>query len=172
MYPHERSLVEKMKNEPFALIGINSDRDKAKLKQRMKAENITWRSFWNGPQGTSGPISKAWGVRGWPTIYVLDDKGIIRYKNVRGSAMDKAVEALVAKVEGGSPGSTPSAKLREFTDSTGQFKIKARFVEFKAGKAVLEKEDGDILEVVMTKLSKEDQKYIQDLLRSRLLLRP
>ena len=167
MYPHERSLVAKMKNEPFALIGVNSDRDKAKLKQRMKAENITWRSFWNGPQGTSGPISKAWGVRGWPTIYVLDDKGIIRYKNVRGSAIDKAVEALVAKVEGGSPGSTPSAKLREFTDSTGQFEIMARFVEFKAGKAFLEKEDGDILEVVMTKLSKEDQKYIRDLLKSR-----
>jgi hypothetical protein len=48
----------------------------------------------------------------------------------------------------------------------------ARFVEFKAGKAVLEKEDGDSLEVVMTKLSKEDQKYIRDLLRSRLLLGP
>ena len=172
MYPHERSLVEKMKNEPFALIGVNSDRDKVKLKQRMKAENITWRSFWNGPQGTSGPISKAWGVRGWPTIYVLDDKGVIRYKNVRGSAIDKAVETLVAKVEGGSPGSTPSAKLHEFTDSTGKFKIKARFVEFNEGKAVLEKEDGDVLKVVMTKLSKEDQKYIQELLRSRLRLRP
>ena len=172
MYPHERALVAKMKNEPFALIGINSDRDKAKLKQRTKAENITWRSFWSGPLSTSGPISRAWGVRGWPTIYVLDDKGVIRYKNVRGSAIDKAVETLVAKVEGGSPGSTPSAKLREFTDSTGKFKIKARFVEFNEGKAVLEKEDGDVLKVVMTKLSKEDQKYIQELLRSRLRLRP
>ena len=167
MYPHERSLVAKMKNEPFALIGINSDRDKAKLKQRMKAENITWRSFWNGPQGTSGPISRAWGVRGWPTIYVLDDKGIIRYKNVRGSAMDKAVEALVAKVEGGSPGSTPPVKLREFTDSTGQFKITASFVEFKAGKAYLKKADGSVIGVSMQKLSKEDQKYIRDLLKSR-----
>lgn len=172
MYPHERSLVAKMKNEPFALIGVNSDRDKAKLKQRMKMENITWRSFWNGPQGTSGPISKAWGVRGWPTIYVLDDKGIIRYKNVRGSAMDKAVEALVAKVEKGSSVSTPSGKLREFTDSTGQFKIMAQFVEFKVGKAFLKKEDGDILEVALTKLSNEDQEYIRDLLKNRSLLRP
>jgi hypothetical protein len=43
----------------------------------------------------------------------------------------------------------------------------AQFVEFKAGKAFLEKEDGDILGVVMTKLSKEDQKYIRDLLKSR-----
>ncbi len=176
MYPHERSLVAKMKDEPFALIGVNSDRDKVKLKQRMKQENITWRSFWNGPMGTSGPISKAWGVRGWPTVYMIDHEGIIRHKGVRGAAIDKAVEELVGKVEGGVPGSAPStgnapstsrSELHEFTDSTGQFKIMARFVEFKAGKAYLEKIDGDVIGISMTKLSKEDQKYIRDLLKSR-----
>ena len=177
MYPHERSLVAKMKNEPFALIGINSDRNKTQLKQRMKAENITWRSFWNGPQGTSGPISKAWGVRGWPTIYVLDDKGIIRYKNVRGSAMDKAVEALVAKVEGGSPGSTPSAKLREFTDSTaqdtakpalrtwkdstGQFSIQATFVRITGYNVVLLGIDKKEISLPLAKLSATDQQYVK-----------
>ena len=81
--------------------------------------------------------------------------------------MDKAVGTLVAKVEGGSPGSTPQVKLREFTDSTGQFKITASFVEFKAGKAYLKKTDGDVIGVSMQKLSKEDQKYIRDLLKSR-----
>ena len=99
MYPHERSLVKRLADKPFALIGINSDRDKDKLKARMKEENITWRSFWNGPLGTGGPISKAWNVRGWPTIYVLDHKGVIRYKNVRGEKMDEAVDALLAELE-------------------------------------------------------------------------
>jgi len=99
MYPHERSLVKRLADKPFALIGINSDKDKDKLKARMKEENITWRSFWNGPLGTGGPISKAWNVRGWPTIYVLDHKGVIRYKNVRGEKMDEAVDALLAELE-------------------------------------------------------------------------
>ena len=99
MYPHERSLVKRLANKPFALIGVNSDRDKAKLKPRMEEENITWRSFWNGPRGTSGPISKAWNVRSWPTIYVLDHKGVIRYKNVRGEKMDEAVDTLLAEME-------------------------------------------------------------------------
>ena len=58
-------------------------------------------------------------------------------------------------------------KLREFTDSTGQFTVTARFVEFKAGKAYLKKTDGDVIGVSMQKLSKEDQKYIRDLLKSR-----
>ena len=33
MYPHERSLVKRMANRPFALIGVNSDRDREKLKE-------------------------------------------------------------------------------------------------------------------------------------------
>jgi hypothetical protein len=101
MYPHERSLVEKMKDKPFALIGVNSDINKEKLKKRMEEEKITWRSFWNGPQGTNGPIAKTWNVYGWPTIYVLDAKGVIRYKNVRDDAMEKAVEELLKEMEGG-----------------------------------------------------------------------
>jgi len=95
MYPHERSLVEKLKDKPFALIGVNSDVDKAALKKRMTEEKITWRSFWNGPKGTDGPISNAWNVHGWPTVYVLDAKGVIRSKNLRGEPLEKAVEELL-----------------------------------------------------------------------------
>ena len=98
MYPHERSLVKRLADEPFALIGVNSDADKTKLRPRMIEENITWRSFWNGPDGTSGPISTKWGVTGWPTIYVLDEKGVIRFMNVRGEQMDEAVNQLLAEM--------------------------------------------------------------------------
>jgi len=97
MYPHERSLVKRLEGLPFALIGVNSDRDKKALKKVLEKENITWRSFWNGGS-TDGPISRAWNVSGWPTIYVLDAKGVIRYKNVREAAMDKAVDELLAEM--------------------------------------------------------------------------
>ncbi len=97
MYPHERSLVKRMKNRPFSLIGVNSDRDLEKLRETLETENITWRSFWNGPEGTGGPISSLWNVRGWPTIYIIDHKGVIRDKNTRGTAMDEVVDRLVAE---------------------------------------------------------------------------
>ncbi len=99
MYPHERSLVKRLENGPFALIGVNSDTDKARLATRLEEENITWRSFWNGPDGTRGPISKEWNVMGWPTIYVLDAEGVIRAKQVRGDAMDKVVDELLAEMK-------------------------------------------------------------------------
>ncbi len=98
MYPHERSLVKQLADQPFALIGVNSDRDLEQIREVVKEKNITWRSFWNGPQGTGGPISTEWGVTGWPTIYVLDAEGKIRYKNVRGAEMDEAITKLLAEM--------------------------------------------------------------------------
>ena len=53
-------------------------------------------NFYDG--GTSGPISTRWNVSGWPTIYLIDAQGIIRYKDVRGEDMDKAIEELVAEL--------------------------------------------------------------------------
>jgi hypothetical protein len=97
MYPHERSLVKRLENKPFALLGINSD-PKEKLRDAMKRENITWRSWWDGGN-TRGPIATAWGIESWPTIYILDHKGVIRFKGPRGEAMDKAVDQLLKEME-------------------------------------------------------------------------
>jgi alkyl hydroperoxide reductase subunit AhpC len=97
MFPHERSLVKRLENRPFALIGVNSDPDLEKLKEQNKNQQITWRSFWD--QTTSGPIAKQYRVQGWPTIYVLDENGVIRARNVRDQAMDRAVDDLLAEMD-------------------------------------------------------------------------
>lgn len=99
MYPHERSLVQDWKDKPFVIIGVNSDKDLDKLKPRLKEERITWRSFWNGKKGTKGPISEAWHVSGWPTVYVIDHVGVIRYKGHGGEGMDKALKTCVEAAE-------------------------------------------------------------------------
>jgi len=96
MYPHERSLVKRMEGKPFALLGINSD-PKDELRKAMKKENITWRSWWDGGD-TDGPIQRQWNIRGWPTVYVLDHKGVIRFEGVRDKALDQAVDQLLAEI--------------------------------------------------------------------------
>ncbi|MBI5432245.1 MAG: TlpA family protein disulfide reductase [Planctomycetes bacterium] len=88
--------MEKYAKEPFAIVGVNSDDDLAELVKVREQERITWRSFWNGPQGTQGPISKAWNVRGWPTLYVIDTAGVIRYKSV--GADEEALDAMLASL--------------------------------------------------------------------------
>jgi hypothetical protein len=97
MYPHERSLVKRLQDKPFALLGVNSDKDRGELRQVLPKEQITWRSFWDGGS-TSGPIARAWNVESWPTVYVLDAQGVIRYKHVRGQELDRAVEVLLEEM--------------------------------------------------------------------------
>lgn len=94
MYPHERSLVKRLAGKRFALVGVNSDRDKEALKSRLEEESITWRSFWDG---ADGPIAKTWNVHGWPSIYILDVDGKIRFKRrlEDEKTLDKWIESLL-----------------------------------------------------------------------------
>ena len=96
MYSHERSLVKRLEGKPFVLIGVNSDRDRAELKKVMNKEKIPWRSFWNGGS-TRGRISRRWDVHGWPTLFLIDAKGVLRHKHV-GSPGDKALDEEIDKL--------------------------------------------------------------------------
>jgi hypothetical protein len=105
MYPHERSLVKAMENKPFALLGINSDGSKDALKEVLEKEKMTWRSWWDGGS-TRGPIATKWNVHGWPTMYVVDNKGVIRHKWVGSpgdKVLDEAIEKLVKQAEKEAP---------------------------------------------------------------------
>jgi len=70
------------------------------LKEGMIKREMFWRNWWDGGS-TAGPIATKYNVQSWPTIYVLDPKGVIRYKNVRGEELDKAADALLKELETG-----------------------------------------------------------------------
>lgn len=79
MLPHERSLVNELRNKPFAIVGVNSDAQD-KLRTLIINKKVTWPCFFDGGDAL-GPIATKWNVTGWPTIYLIDKKGIIRFKD-------------------------------------------------------------------------------------------
>ena len=106
MWPHERSLVSKLADKPFAVIGVNiSEPNPAALRKAVEKHNLTWRSFSDPPTSEGrGAIAKKWNLGGTPTIYLIDHKGVIRHKWVggaRANLIDNAVEKLIQEVEGG-----------------------------------------------------------------------
>ena len=101
MIPHERSLVNRMGGKPFVLLGVNSDRDPEQLKKDLKENQVTWRSFQNARKD-SPAVSADWNVQGWPTLYLIDHKGVIQKKWVGSpgnATLDKEVEKLVQAAE-------------------------------------------------------------------------
>jgi thiol-disulfide isomerase/thioredoxin len=98
--PHERQLVAEMQGRPFVLVGVSADQSATILREFEKKEQITWRSWVDGP---GGPIQQAWRVEALPTIFLIDHEGIIRYKfegAVPPEVLDPAIMELVAKAEG------------------------------------------------------------------------
>jgi hypothetical protein len=97
MYPHERSLVKRLQDQPFVLLGVNSDQDADALRKVVARGEVTWRFWCDG--GKRGPIASGWNIRLWPTIYVLDAKGVIRYKASGAQAFDVMVYRLLQAMQ-------------------------------------------------------------------------
>lgn len=90
-----KALVERLKDRPFTIVGINSDYkgDLEKINAMLKEQGISWPQVIDGT--TSGPIATRWNIRGWPTIFVLDRDGVIRFRDARGEDLGKAVDELL-----------------------------------------------------------------------------
>jgi thiol-disulfide isomerase/thioredoxin len=98
MIPHEREMTGKLKDKPFNLISLSVDDKKETLTKFLDTEAMPWTHWWNG--GAKGGAAEAYKVKFFPTIYVLDTKGVIRHKHLRGDDLEKAVEKLLAESSG------------------------------------------------------------------------
>ena len=107
MYPHERSLVKKLEGKPFTIVGVNSD-PKDRARKAAQTEKMAYRSFWDGGT-TGGPISTKWGVEGWPTLYLIDAKGVIRQKWL-GSPGDEVLDGEIDRLVKAAESERPAGK--------------------------------------------------------------
>ena len=90
--------MKQLAGKPFALLGVHGfDYPPKKLKEVMEKEKMNWRSI------SSRAVSVQWSARGTPTYYVIDPKGVIRFKWVGypgAKALDTALDELFKEVEG------------------------------------------------------------------------
>ena len=102
-WPHERSLVKNLAGKPFALIGVHLKYDAVDdasiVKKVMVKEQLNWRTFVD-----RGEIANKWKPAGTPTFYIIDAKGVIRYRWAGAppaKAIDTALEKLIEEAEKG-----------------------------------------------------------------------
>jgi hypothetical protein len=98
-----RALCERMKGRLFAVRSVHLDDTKESVAQSIRTGEITWRCWWeNDPR----PNCERWRVGFIPSVYVIDADGIIRSKDVKGKALDEAVDALMARTNAAPRGTT------------------------------------------------------------------
>ena len=93
-----------LKDRPFALVGVHvGGLNTRQLKEVMDKQQITWRSFVDAGNAGAGPIATKWNLSSTPTLYVIDHKGVIRYKWAGApgeKVMDAALDKLIKAAEG------------------------------------------------------------------------
>jgi thiol-disulfide isomerase/thioredoxin len=97
MIPHTNQLFEKMKGKPVVIVSVSADNKQEDLTKFLKTNKMPWTHWFDGPNGSVGQL---WGIRAYPTIYVIDHKGVVRHHQEGGShAMDAVIEKLVKEAD-------------------------------------------------------------------------
>jgi peroxiredoxin len=93
----QKRLLPRLEGKSFVMLGVNADGDRKAAKASDKA-GLTWPSWADG--GTGGPVATRWDVTAFPTIFVLDHKGVVRhvfYGWPEDAKLDEAIAELVKK---------------------------------------------------------------------------
>ncbi len=92
--PNVVAAYNKYKNKNFTVLGVSLDRDKADWLKAIEDDKLTWThvsdlKYWDNE------VAKMYGVRSIPANFLLDKKGKIVGRNLRGADLEAALAKLV-----------------------------------------------------------------------------
>ncbi|RJP26712.1 MAG: TlpA family protein disulfide reductase [Candidatus Abyssobacteria bacterium SURF_5] len=95
--PHIKRVYDRYKNDGFTVIGISLNTDRTELETLVRMVGIEWPQIFDG-KGWENEISRLYNVYSLPATFLVDQKGLIRYVNLRGEQeLDRAVRELLGK---------------------------------------------------------------------------
>ena len=96
--PYLRDWYEKYQRQGFIIVGVHSPEFSwEKPLDKVKAATEQLKIRYPVVQDNSFDIWKRYGVRAWPTMILIDKKGIIRYSHIGEGAYDKT-EATIKQL--------------------------------------------------------------------------
>lgn len=93
--PTVKAAYDKYHAKGFEIIGISLDNDRNALTEFMKENPMGWRQYFDG-LGWKNKVSTRFGINSIPATFLLDGKGRIVAKNLRGPALERKLATLLA----------------------------------------------------------------------------
>ena len=75
--------AEIRREEQGRVVTVMADARVESVRKAIGKGDITWRAVWDGERG---PIATRWNVQRFPTVYVIDRRGVIRARDADGLA--------------------------------------------------------------------------------------
>jgi peroxiredoxin len=94
--PNVVALYNEYHSKGLNIIGVSLDKDAAKWKEAIAKDGLTWNHISNLKEW-SEPIAKQYGVESIPATFILNAKGNIVAKDLRGDALKAKVKELLGE---------------------------------------------------------------------------
>ncbi len=94
--PNVKNCYEQFKNKGFDVIGISLDRNKEDMMKYLESIGINWNIAFSG-KVWEDETAKLYGVNAIPSLWLVDRNGNLRYINIRGKALKKAISELITE---------------------------------------------------------------------------
>jgi len=90
---------EEHHKDGFEIIGVSLDEDKGRLEKSLKDNKIPWPQYFDG-KGWDNRLALKFGVNSIPAMFLVDGEGNIIGRDLRGEALEGALdEALLKKAQ-------------------------------------------------------------------------
>jgi thiol-disulfide isomerase/thioredoxin len=92
--PNVKSVYAKFHPQGFEIVGISLDQSRDKLDKYIESQEIAWPQYFDG-KWWNNDIAVRYGIKSIPSTILVDKKGKIRYKSLRGKQLENAVQELL-----------------------------------------------------------------------------
>lgn len=107
--PHVKAMYDKWHAKGFEIIGVSFDSNKQALIDLVQQEKMPWPQYFEGRKKNA--LGDQFGIQHYPSMWMVDKKGIIRYISA-GADMEEKIQTLL-KEPGVAGAATPIANLDE-----------------------------------------------------------
>lgn len=90
--PAAKALVERMQGKPFAFFAINND-PVERYRAGVQRHGVPWPSL--NAAASDPPLTSLWGIEMFPTVLVLDQEGVIRFRGHSVQEVPRIVDGLL-----------------------------------------------------------------------------
>ena len=92
--PTVKSVYKEFHEKGFEILGISLDQSEASFEGYIEEQGITWPQIFDG-KGWKSSVGQKYGINSIPATFLIDRKGTIRYRDLRGDKLREAVRELI-----------------------------------------------------------------------------
>jgi thiol-disulfide isomerase/thioredoxin len=92
--PNVIKVYDKYNEKGFEIVGISLDRDRDAFERYIDKYDMNWPQFYDG-KFWQNELATLYGIKSIPATFLIDKKGNIRYKHLRGRQLEVAVKELL-----------------------------------------------------------------------------